>query len=208
MQNIIEKLEQMFIVPLVVINDVSKAVPLAKALCNGGLPCAEIAFRTSEAAEAINAITSTMPEMLVGAGTILSPAQVDEALSVGAKFIVSPGLNPDVVRYCQSKGVPVFPGVCTPTEIEQGLALGLNMLKFFPAEAAGGINMLKAVAGPYRNVRFMPSGGITQKNLPDYRAVKSVFACSGSWMVKDELIAAGDFDKITELTKEAVSLLK
>jgi len=201
-----EQLAAVRLVPVIVINDASKAVPLAKALCDGGLPCAEVTFRTAQAADAIRAIADAVPDMLLGAGTVLTPAQVDQALAAGAKYIVAPGLNPDVVRYCQSKNVPVLPGICTPSELEQGLALGLEALKFFPAEAAGGVNMLKALSGPYRGVKFMPTGGITQKNLNDYLSVKSVFACGGSWMVKDDLIESGDFAKITELTKEALSI--
>ncbi|MCL2839511.1 MAG: bifunctional 4-hydroxy-2-oxoglutarate aldolase/2-dehydro-3-deoxy-phosphogluconate aldolase [Defluviitaleaceae bacterium] len=208
MNPIFEKLAQMRIVPVIVINDVSKAVPLAKALCDGGLPCAEVTFRTAGAADAIRAMTEAFPEMLVGAGTILTPAQADEAIAAGAKFLVSPGLNPDVVRHVQSKGVPMLPGICTPSELEQGLALGLEMLKFFPAEAAGGVNMLKALSAPYGTMKFMPTGGLTPSNVNDYLSIKNVMACGGSWMVKDELIAAGDFAKITELTKEAMALAK
>jgi len=204
MHQMFERLAAVRLVPVIVINDAAKAVPLAKALCEGGLPCAEITFRTPQAAEAIRAIADAVPDMLLGAGTVLTTAQVDKAVNAGAKYIVAPGLNPDVVRYCQAKDIPMLPGVCTPSEVEQGLALGLTALKFFPAEAAGGVNMLKALAGPYGGVKFMPTGGISQNNLKEYLAVKSVFACGGSWMVKDELIASGDFAKITELTREAV----
>ena len=206
MHPMFEQLAAVRLVPVIVINDAKHAVPLAKALCDGGLPCAEVTFRTAAAADAIRAIADAVPDMLLGAGTVLTPAQVDQALAAGAKYIVAPGLNPEVVKYCQSKNVPMLPGVCTPSEVEQGLALGLEALKFFPAEAAGGVNMLKSLSGPYRGVKFMPTGGITQKNLKDYLDVKSVFACGGSWMVKDELIANGEFDKITELTREALSI--
>jgi len=206
MHPMFEQLAAVRLVPVIVINDVSKAVPLAKALCDGGLPCAEVTFRTPQAADAIRAIADELPDMLLGAGTVLTPAQVDKAIAAGAKYIVAPGLNPEVVKYCQSLNVPMLPGVCTPSEVEQGLALGLEALKFFPAEAAGGVNMLKSLAGPYGGVKFMPTGGITQKNLKDYLSIKSVFACGGSWMVKDDLIAAGDFAKITELTREAVNI--
>lgn len=204
MHPMFEQLATVRLVPVIVINDATKAVPLAKALCDGGLPCAEVTFRTPQAADAIRAIANELPDMLLGAGTVLTTAQVDQAVAAGAKYIVAPGLNPDVVKYCQSKNIPMLPGVCTPSEVEQGLALGLDALKFFPAEAAGGVNMLKALAGPYGGVKFMPTGGITQKNLKEYLSVKSVFACGGSWMVKDELITAGDFAKITDLTREAV----
>lgn len=208
MHPMFEELAAVKLVPVIVINDASKAVPLAKALCDGGLPCAEVTFRTAQAAEAIRAIADALPDMLLGAGTVLTPAQVDQALAAGAKYIVSPGLNPEVVRYCQEKNVPVLPGICTPSELEQGLSLGLEALKFFPAEAAGGVNMLKALSGPYKNVKFMPTGGITPKNLKDYLSVGSVFACGGSWMVKDDLIESGDFAAITELTREALALSK
>ena len=205
MHPMFEQLAAVRLVPVIVINDVSKAVPLAKALYDGGLPCAEITFRTPQAADAIRAIANELPDMLLGAGTVLTTAQVDKALASGAKYMVAPGLNPEVVKYCQSLNVPMLPGVCTPSEVEQGLALGLSALKFFPAEAAGGVNMLKSLAGPYGGVKFMPTGGITQTNLKTYLSIKSVFACGGSWMVKDDLIAAGDFAKITELTREAVN---
>ena len=208
MHPMFEQLAAVRLVPVIVINDVSKAVPLAKALYDGGLPCAEITFRTAQAADAIRAIADELPDMLLGAGTVLTTAQVDKALASGAKYIVAPGLNPEVVKYCQSKNVPMLPGVCTPSEVEQGLALGLSALKFFPAEAAGGVNMLKSLSGPYGGVKFMPTGGITQKNLNEYLSIKSVFACGGSWMVKDDLIAAGDFAQITRLTREAVDLAK
>lgn len=206
MHPMFEQLAAVRLVPVIVIHDASKAVSLAKALYDGGLPCAEITFRTAQAADAIRAIADAMPDMLLGAGTVLTPQQVDKALDAGAKYIVAPGLNPEVVKYCQSKNVPVLPGVCTPSEVEQGLSLGLEALKFFPAEAAGGVNMLKSLSGPYGGVKFMPTGGITQKNLKDYLSVKSVFACGGSWFVKDELINNNDFAKITELTREAVAL--
>ncbi|MCL1788495.1 MAG: bifunctional 4-hydroxy-2-oxoglutarate aldolase/2-dehydro-3-deoxy-phosphogluconate aldolase [Defluviitaleaceae bacterium] len=208
MHPMFEQLAAVRLVPVIVINDVSKAVPLAKALYDGGLPCAEITFRTPQAADAIRAIANELPDMLLGAGTVLTTAQVDKALASGAKYMVAPGLNPEVVKYCQSLNVPMLPGVCTPSEVEQGLALGLSALKFFPAEAAGGVNMLKSLAGPYGGVKFMPTGGITQKNLNEYLSIKSVFACGGSWMVKDDLIAAGDFAQITRLTREAVDLAK
>lgn len=206
MHPIFQSLAHTRIVPVIVINDVSKAVPLANALCEGGLPCAEITFRTEAAADAIRAITKEFPEMLVGAGTILTSVQVDEAVAAGAKFIVAPGLNPATIRHCFLKGVPMLPGVCTPTEIEQGISLGLETLKFFPAEAAGGVAMLKALSAPYSKVRFVPTGGLSPANLREYLGIKSVLACGGNWFVKDELIAAGDFAKITELTREAVAL--
>ncbi|MDR0272696.1 MAG: bifunctional 4-hydroxy-2-oxoglutarate aldolase/2-dehydro-3-deoxy-phosphogluconate aldolase [Clostridiales bacterium] len=206
MHPIFEKLQTLRIVPVIVIHDAAKAVPLAKALCDGGLPCAEVTFRTAAAADAIRAIAKEFPEMLVGAGTVLNAKQADEAIEAGAKFLVAPGLNPETVRHARSKGVPMLPGVCTPSEIELGLSLGLEVLKFFPAEQAGGTIMLKALSAPYVNMRFVPTGGLTPANVNDYLSIKSVVACGGSWMVKDELIASGDFAKITELTREAVAL--
>jgi len=206
MHPIFEKLSEMRIVPVIVINDVSKAAALAKALVKGGLPCAEVTFRTAGAADAIRAMVEAEPTLLVGAGTVLTPTQVDEAANAGAKFIVAPGLNPETVKYCNKKDIPMLPGVCTPSEIEQGMSLGLEMLKFFPAEAAGGVNMLKALSGPYNKMKFMPTGGITEKNLRDYLSVKSVMCCGGSWMVKDELINEGNFEEITKLTRKAVGI--
>jgi len=207
MHPVFEQLSKLRIVPVIVIHDVAKAVPLAKALCDGGLPCAEVTFRTACAAEAIREITKALPDMMVGAGTVLTPAQADEAWAAGAKFMVAPGLNPDTVRYCQSKDIPMLPGVCTPSDIEKALTLGLDTLKFFPAEAAGGTNMLKSLSAPYGMVRFVPTGGLTPTNLKDYLSIKSVLACGGSWMVKDDLIASGNFEEITRLTREAVNML-
>ncbi|MCL1845369.1 MAG: bifunctional 4-hydroxy-2-oxoglutarate aldolase/2-dehydro-3-deoxy-phosphogluconate aldolase [Defluviitaleaceae bacterium] len=203
---IFEKLSELKIVPVIVINDAEKAVPLARALCEGGLPCAEVTFRTAAAADAIRAISQAFPNMLVGAGTVLTTAQADEAAAAGAKFMVSPGLNPEVVRHCRSRDLAILPGVCTPTEIEAGLALGLDTLKFFPAEAVGGVKLLKALCAPYGKVRFVPTGGVSAVNLRDYLSIKNVIACGGSWMVAEDLIASGDFGKISALTREAVEL--
>jgi 2-dehydro-3-deoxyphosphogluconate aldolase/(4S)-4-hydroxy-2-oxoglutarate aldolase len=208
MHSIFEKLAGMRIVPVIVINDVAKAVPLAFSFSNAATTGTYATVYTVAVDDAIRAISKAFPEMLVGAGTVLTAAQVDEATAAGAKFMVSPGLNADTVKYCQGREIPMLPGVCTPSDIEKGLSLGLDVLKFFPAEAAGGINMLKALSAPYNKVRFVPTGGLTPSNIKDYLAVKSVLACGGSWMVKDELIAAGDFAKITELTREAVTLAK
>ncbi|MCL2372669.1 MAG: bifunctional 4-hydroxy-2-oxoglutarate aldolase/2-dehydro-3-deoxy-phosphogluconate aldolase [Defluviitaleaceae bacterium] len=207
MHPVFQQLSELRIVPVIVIHDVEKAVPLAKALCDGGLPCAEVTFRTACAAEAIREITKALPDMMVGAGTVLTPAQVDQAWAAGAKFMVAPGLNPDTVRYCQGKDIPMLPGVCTPSEIELALSLGLDTLKFFPAEAAGGTNMLKSLDAPYGMVCFVPTGGLTPTNIKEYLSIKSVLACGGSWMVKDDLISSGNFEEITRLTREAVSLI-
>ena len=194
------------LVPVVVLEDAKDAVSLAKSLIEGGLPCAEVTFRTAAAEERIRKMTEAFPEMLVGAGTVLTTEQVDRAVAAGAKFIVSPGFNPRIVDYCLDKGIPMIPGCCTPSDIEQALERGLEVVKFFPAEAAGGVPMLKALAGPYRNVRFMPTGGIGPANLKNYLALPAVLACGGSWMVKESLVNAGEFDKIRELTMEAVKL--
>lgn len=204
MNSIINNVAAIGIVPVIKINDPKDAVPLARALYNGGLPAAEVTFRTACAKEAISLIAKELPDMLVGAGTVLTPQQADDAVEAGAKFIVSPGLNPTVVRYCVEKGIPIIPGCSNPSDIEQALELGLDVIKFFPAEQAGGINMIKALAAPYTNVKFMPTGGISPKNLLDYLSFPRVLACGGSWMVKEDLINEGRFDEITRLAKEAV----
>ena len=204
MNQILEQLGTYGIVPVVVLQDAAKAEPLAEALCKGGLACAEVTFRTDAAEESIRIMSEKFPEMLVGAGTVLTTEQADRAVKAGAKFIVSPGLNPEVVKWCQAHEVPVIPGIVTPTEMEQAIGLGLTMVKFFPAEAAGGLNMIKSMAAPYTNMKFMPTGGINAKNINSYLAFPKILACGGSWMVKGDLVAAGEFDKITELTKEAV----
>lgn len=207
MMDMMKRIEEMGIVPVVVIEDAKQALPLAEALCAGGLPCAEVTFRTAAAREAIREMKKK-ENMLVGAGTVLSPEQVDEAVDAGAEFIVSPGFNRKVVRHCQEKGIPVIPGVCTPTEVEMALEEGIEVVKFFPAEAAGGIAMIKAMSAPYGSVRFMPTGGITTENLADYLSYNKVLACGGSFMVSKKLIAENQFGKIEELTREAVSLLR
>lgn len=204
MNEVLEKIQKIGIVPVVVLNDAKDAEPLAKALCDGGLPCAEVTYRTAAAEESIRIMTKKFPHMLVGAGTVLTTEQVDTAVDAGAKFIVSPGLNPKVVKYCIEKGIPVTPGTSNPSDVEQALELGLEVVKFFPAEASGGLNMIKSMAAPYTNVKFMPTGGISAKNLNEYLAFPKILACGGSWMVKGDLIEAGAFDRITELTKEAV----
>ena len=200
----IEKIKMFGIVPVVRIDDVEKAVPLAEALCRGGLPCAEITFRTAQAEESIRRIAAALPDMFVGAGTVLTPEQADKAKAAGAKFIVSPGLNPTVVQYCKNIGIPIFPGCSNPSDIEKALELGLTCVKFFPAEQAGGIAAVKAMAAPYGNISFLPTGGISAKNLNDYLSFECVVACGGSWMVSPELISAGDFAAIEELTRTAV----
>jgi 2-dehydro-3-deoxyphosphogluconate aldolase/(4S)-4-hydroxy-2-oxoglutarate aldolase len=207
MDTVLKRIESYGIVPVISIDDASRAVPLAKALKEGGLPVAEITFRTSAGEEAISIISREMPEILVGAGTVLTTEQVDRAAAAGAKFIVSPGFNPEVVKHCLKIGLPVVPGVCTPGEMEQAIALGLKAVKFFPAEQSGGISFIRAVSAPYSMLRFIPTGGISAGNLNDYLSFQKVLACGGSWMVKSELIAQGNFAEITRLTAEAVQTM-
>ena len=208
MEKMIEQFRKIGIIPVVVLDDAKDASPLARALCEGGLPCAEVTFRTAAAEESIRIMSSGFPKMLVGAGTVLTTGQVDRAVAAGAKFIVSPGLNPKVIRYCLEKNIPITPGIQTPTEIEAALGLGLTTLKFFPAEAAGGLKMIRAIAAPYVDVSFMPTGGINENNVRDYLACSRNVACGGSWMVKKDLVAAGAFDKIRELAAEAAGIVK
>lgn len=205
--SVLKTIENIGLIPVIKIEKASDALALAKALCDGGLPVAEITFRTECAAEAIKIITDNLPEMLVGAGTVLTIEQAQKAIDAGSKFIVSPGLNPTVVKYCMGKNVPIIPGCCNPSDIETALELGLTTVKFFPAEAAGGLKMIKAMSAPYGNVKFMPTGGVDEKNLNDYLGFNKIIACGGSFMVKDEYIKAGEFEKITGLTKNAVSLM-
>ncbi|HAL60852.1 MAG TPA: 2-dehydro-3-deoxyphosphogluconate aldolase, partial [Chloroflexi bacterium] len=205
---LLEKLGRLGVVPVVKIERPEDAVELGRALLAGGLPCAEITFRTAAAEEAIQWISSSLPEIIVGAGTVLSVDQASRAVSAGARFIVSPGFNPKVVDWCLQNEIAVTPGVATPTEIEMALDKGLNILKFFPAEALGGIGMLKAIAAPYGGVKFIPTGGINQDNLADYLAQPCVHCCGGSWLVKASLISAGRFDEITQLTRDAISVVR
>lgn len=204
MNDIIRDISLIGIVPVVKLDDAKDALPLAKALCEGGLPCAEVTFRTKEARESIRLITEKYPDMLIGAGTVLTTAQVDEAMESGAKFIVSPGLNPRIVRYCLEKGITMIPGCANPSDIEQAIELGLSVVKFFPAEAAGGLKSIKAMAAPYVNMKFMPTGGISPDNLNDYLGFKRIIACGGSWMVSERLIKEGKFDEIAALSRQAV----
>ena len=208
MSEMLKKIEGFGVVPVVVLNDAKDAAPLAKALCEGGLPCAEVTFRTEAAEESIRIMASEFPEMVIGAGTVLTIDQVDRAVAAGAKFIVSPGFDPEIVDYCISKDIPVLPGCITPSEVTQAVKRGLEVVKFFPAEQFGGVATLKALAAPFTSVRFMPTGGISAKNLADYLGFKKIIACGGSWMVKGDMVAAGEFDKIKEMTAEAVALVK
>lgn len=191
------------IVPVVVLEDADAAAPLADALIAGGLRCAEVTFRTAAAAEAIRRMAER-PGMLVGAGTVLTAAQVEQAVAAGARFVVSPGFSAAVVQRCRDLGVPVFPGAASPTEIMQALDAGLDTVKFFPAEQLGGVPMVKALAAPFRSVRFIPTGGVNTANLADYLAVPSVLAVGGTWMVAPDLLAARDWAAVTSRTRAAL----
>lgn len=207
MKDVYQRIYETGIIPVIKINDAKDAAPLAKALIDGGLPAAEITFRTSAAADAIKAIHAAYPQMLIGAGTVLTPEQADTAVACGADFIVSPGFNPNVVKHCISKGITIIPGISSPSEIEQAIELGLTTVKFFPAEAAGGLPMLKAMSAPYGQMKFMPTGGLNEKNILSYLEFNKIVACGGSFMVKEEYIEKGEFDKIKELTENAVKLM-
>ena len=206
MKEIAEKFQKFGVVPVVVLEDTKDAVPLAKALVEGGLPCAEVTFRTEAAEESIRFMAEQFPEMLVGAGTVLTTEQVDAAVGAGAKFIVSPGFDPEIVDYCIGKKIPVFPGCISPSEVAQAVKRGLKVVKFFPAEQSGGLAMIKAMAAPYHMLKFMPTGGINTENLKEYLACDKILCCGGSWMVKGDMIKAGEFEKIKKLTREAKEL--
>ena len=207
MKDITERFEKLGVVPVVVLEDAKDAVPLATALVEGGLPCAEVTFRTEAAEESIRLMTEQFPEMLVGAGTVLAVEQVDAAVGAGAKFIVSPGFDAEIEDYCLKNQIPVFPGCISPSEVAQAVKRGLKVVKFFPAEPAGGISMIKAMAAPYTGLKFMPTGGINAKNLGEYLSSDKIVCCGGSWMVKGELVKNGEFNKIRQLTEEARRLV-
>lgn len=200
----VERLGSLRLVPVIAIDDAAKAGDLAAALLEGGLPCMEITLRTAAGLEAIR-VASGIPGIAVGAGTVLSAEQAEQAAAAGASFIVSPGFNPRTVAWCLEHGMPVFPGVCTPTEIEAALDFGLSVLKFFPAEAFGGVATLKALCGPYRMARFIPTGGVTSGNLAGYLALEQVVACGGSWMVAPKLLESGAWGEVARITREAVA---
>ena len=204
MNEVLQTISKIGIVPVIAIDDAKKAVPLAKALVAGGLPVAEVTFRTAAGEDAIKAISAEVPEMLVGAGTVLTKDQLDRALAAGSKFIVSPGFNPEMVKYGLSKGALMLPGTATGGEMEQAMALGLEVVKFFPAEDNGGVKKLKSLAGPYRNLKWMPTGGVNTKNMMDYLSFDQIVACGGTWMVKKNLIEGECWDEITAICKEAV----
>lgn len=206
--NVSDIIEEIGIIPVVVIHDIKDAKPLASALVEGGLPCAEVTFRTGVAEDAIRIMASEFPEMLVGAGTILELEQVDRAVNAGAKFIVSPGFDPEIVDYCLTNGISIFPGCTTPSDIAQAVKRGLNVIKFFPAEQFGGVSTIKALSAPFADIKFMPTGGINANNLENYLIFDRIIACGGSWMVKDDLIKAGRFDEMKQLVEEAVQLVE
>lgn len=206
MKTLEEQFYDYAVVPVVVLDDAEEAAPLAEALVKGGIPCAEVTFRTEAAEESIRIMNKKYPDMLVGAGTVLTTEQVDRAVAAGAKFIVSPGFDPEIVDYCLEKKIPVFPGCISPSEVAQAVKRGLKVVKFFPAEQAGGLAMLKAMAAPYTMLKFMPTGGINTKNLKEYLGFSKILCCGGSWMVKGDMIKNKEFDKITEMTREATEL--
>lgn len=196
-----QRLQHIKIVPVIAINDAAHAVPLAKVLVQNGLPCAEVTFRTDAAQESIRLMRDAYPELLIGAGTVLTTQQVDQAISAGADFIVSPGLNPTTVKYCQQRGIAIVPGVNNPSLVEQAMELGLRTVKFFPAEPSGGVAMLKALCAVYP-VQFMPTGGVNPRNVAEYLAIPAVVACGGTWMVPTDLMDRGDWDAIARLVRD------
>ena len=204
MNEILEKISKIKIVPVVALDRAEDALPLGEALVKGGIPCAEVTFRTAAAEEAIRLMSKEFPDMLIGAGTVLKTEQVDRAVAAGAKFIVAPGLNPKTVGYCVERNIPIVPGCANPSDIEAALEFDLEVVKFFPAEALGGLKLIRAMSAPYGNVRFMPTGGINADNICSYLEFNKVIACGGSWMVDKKLVAAGRFDEIERLCKEAV----
>ncbi|MBR6896798.1 MAG: bifunctional 4-hydroxy-2-oxoglutarate aldolase/2-dehydro-3-deoxy-phosphogluconate aldolase [Lachnospiraceae bacterium] len=205
---VFEKFTEVGIIPVVVLNDAKDALPLGKALMEGGLPAAEVTFRTAAAEESIRIMAQNFPDMLVGAGTVLTVEQAERAVAAGAKFVVAPGLDEEVVQYCLDNDIPVCPGTQTASEMMKALKMGLTKVKFFPAENAGGLKMIKAIGAALTALKFMPTGGINATNVREYLASDKIFCCGGSWMVKGDLIKAGEFDKITQLVKEAADIVK
>ncbi|MCL2382943.1 MAG: bifunctional 4-hydroxy-2-oxoglutarate aldolase/2-dehydro-3-deoxy-phosphogluconate aldolase [Oscillospiraceae bacterium] len=205
--DVLKQLGLLGLIPVITIQDPSKAPLLAEALWAGGLRCAEVTFRVEGAAQAIKLMLETKPEMLVGAGTVLTVEQVVEAKEAGAKFIVAPCFNPEVVEYCVDNEIPILPGCITPTEVDSANMMGLEVVKFFPAESFGGLGTIKAIGGPYKRMKFVPTGGINPNNLPSYLASDRVLACGGSWMVDESLINNDDWDEITRRTQEAIAIM-
>lgn len=208
MSTVSEQLAAIKVIPVIALERAEDIIPLGKALAENGLPAAEITFRSDAAAEAIRLLRKAQPDMLIGAGTVLNREQAIAAKEAGATFIVSPGFNPNTVRACQELGIDIVPGVNNPSTVEAALEMGLTTLKFFPAEASGGISMLKSLLAPYTQVQFMPTGGVNTKNVNDYLAIDRVFACGGTWMVDPKLIKAGRWDEIGRLAREASDLVK
>ena len=207
MSDIYKKIHDIGIVPVIALEKVEDAAPLAKALCAGGLPVAEVTYRTDAAHDAMIEMRKACPEMIIGAGTVTNRAQVNSALDAGAEFIVSPGFNADTVAYCQEKGVPILPGTSNAADLEMALNYGLNVVKFFPAEQLGGLKMIKALAAPYNKMKFVPTGGVKENNVNDYLNDPVILACGGTWMIDKKAIEAGDFKKIEELTRGAVKAM-
>ena len=208
MKTITEKISELKIIPVVKLENAEDAVPLASALIEGGIPAAEITFRTARAEESIRAISAEFPNMLVGAGTVLSRTQAETAVNAGAKFIVSPGYDPETVRWCLDKGVAIFPGCVTASEVQRAIAAGLTVLKFFPAEQSGGLKTIKALSAPFGQIRWMPTGGINFSNLMDYLAFPKIIACGGSYMVNSEDVRAKNWGKISEICRKTIALIR
>lgn len=205
MNQLIDRIKKLNVVPVITINHAEHGAPLAKALVENGLPCAEVTFRTPAAVQAIKNMRAAYPELLIAAGTVLTTEQVDQAIDAGVDFIVSPGFNPKIVAYCQQKKVIIIPGVNNPSLVEQALEFNLTTLKFFPAEASGGVAMLKALSAVYP-VKFMPTGGIGVKNIKEYTALPSVLVCGGSWMVPNDLIDKEDWQALGKLIAQAAAI--
>lgn len=205
--SVVTRMRELRVVPVIIIDHPERAIPLAEALADGGLPCAEITFRTPGAIEALARIAKARPDFLVGAGTVLTTEQADRALDSGAQFAVAPGMSARVVEHCLKIGLPMYPGICTPSEIEEALSLGLRTVKFFPAEPAGGLGYLKAIAAPYSDLEFLPTGGITRETIGGYLSFTRAVACGGSWMAPPEWISAGAFDQVRDETRRVVALV-
>jgi 2-dehydro-3-deoxyphosphogluconate aldolase/(4S)-4-hydroxy-2-oxoglutarate aldolase len=208
METTVERLERTGLLPVITIRDSDRARPVAEALLEAGLTCGEVTFRTPAAAEAIAAIARGCPELLLGAGTVIRPEQVAAAVDAGARFIITPGFDPAVVDACRDRDVPVFPGVCSPTEIQAAVLKGLDALKLFPAEAMGGLEYLDAVAAPFPGVRFIPTGGVGPENIRSYLASPRVMAVAGSWLTKSAWIEAGEYDRIRQEARRAVEIVE